>query len=420
MSAGVLVAVAGVDFEAALLSAIERPGFHVVRRCVDVADLLSAAACHQAQIAVVSAQLRSLDRTVMARLREDGVAVVGATAETSSADEAALRRLGIELFAAGDDVSSFSDVLTAALTGPAESSADESLGVSSGVAIPAYDGAPTSRPGRVVAVWGGAGAPGRSVLALGLSAELARLAAPTLLIDADVYGGASAALLGLIDESSGLLAATRAANAGTLDAATLARHARTVSAHLRVLTGLPRADRWTELRPALLHDVLDVARGLCAFTVVDCGFTLEADEEISYDLAAPRRNGATIEALQSADLVVVVGAADPLSLGRLIRAVHELSVVVPGVTPYVVVNRVRESLGWSEAEMVETVSRATGTSIVRTLPDDRQACDKAIVHGRTLTEVAADAKLTRALGRMAAELAGVPEPARRGRRAARR
>jgi hypothetical protein len=36
-----------------------------------------------------------------------------------------------------------------------------------------------------------------------------------------------------------------------------------------VLTGLPRADRWLQLRPAALTAVLDAARSLAAFTVVD-------------------------------------------------------------------------------------------------------------------------------------------------------
>jgi MinD-like ATPase involved in chromosome partitioning or flagellar assembly len=417
----VLIAVGGAEFEASLLDALQDPLFHVVRRCVDVPDLLSAAATHTAQVAVVSASLRSLDRSVIGRLRDEGVAVVGATAELSSADEAGLRRLGIELFASADDVTSFHEVLTTAVTEPHDATEPEIRYPSSGEAA----GAGTvPRRGRVIAVWGGAGAPGRSVVALGLCAELARLRADTILVDADVYGGASAALLGLIDESSGLLAATRVANTGGLDTATLARQARKVSPHLRVLTGLPRADRWTELRPTLLRDVLEVCRALCACTVVDCGFSLEADEEISYDIAAPRRNGATIEAVQSADVVVVVGAADPLGLGRLIRALHELAVGVPGISPYVVINRVRGSLGWSEADIVQTVVRATGVSTVRTLPDDRAACDKAMVHGRTLSEVASESRLTRALGAMAAELAGVPAPVpappRRRRRSARR
>jgi MinD-like ATPase involved in chromosome partitioning or flagellar assembly len=417
MSTGVLVAVAGVGFEAALLEALDGTRFHVVRRCVDVPDMLTVAASRQAQVAVVSAQLGSLDRTVVARLREEGVAVVGATAEAASADEAALRGLGIERFTCADDMTSLADVLAAAVRGPAESSAYGFGELPDGSGL--SDSA-DSHQGSVIAVWGGAGAPGRSVLALGLSAELARLRIPTMLIDADVYGGASAALLGLLDESSGLLAAARAANTGTLTVSTLARHARTVSPQFRVLTGLPRADRWTELRPALLHHVLEVARALCAYTVVDCGFALETDEEISYDLAAPRRNGATLAALESADRVVVVGAADPLSLGRLIRAVHELSTVVPEVTPYLVVNQVRDSLGWSEAEIAETVSRATGVAVARALPYDRQACDKAVMHGRTLAEIAPDSRLTKALRSMAAELAGVPERARAGRRSARR
>ncbi len=418
MSIGVLVAVGATNFEAALLDALDGPSVHVVRRCVDVADLLAAAASRQATVAVVSAHLRSLDRSVIARLREEDVAVVGATAETSSADEAALRRLGIELLVSADDVASIPEVIAAALALPPGSLPDELAGYRF-PALPATDDEPPeARQGKVIAVWGAGGAPGRSLVALGLSAELARLGAPTLLIDADVYGGSTAPMLGLLDESSGLLAAARAANMGALEVADLAQHARSVSPGLRVLTGLPRADRWTELRPALLRHVLDVARKLCAFTVLDCAFNVEVDEEISYDMAAPRRNGATIEALQNADTVVVVGAADPLGLGRLIRAVHELSTVVPDAAPYVVINRVRDSLGWSEEEIVSTVHRATGVAALRTLPDDMLACDKALVRGRTLSECAPEGRLTRGLRALAAELAGVPpQPGRRQARA---
>ncbi len=401
MSTGILVAVGGADFEATLLKALNDPLFHVVRRCVDVPDLLAAAALQQAKVALVSAQLRGIDRTVVARLRDHGVEVVGWTAETSSADEAALRRLGVTLFAAADDVISVPEVVTVAGAGPLD------------VGEP-QNGEPAETPvaknsGSVLAVWGPTGAPGRSVTALGLGAELARLGADTLVVDADVYGGACAPLLGLLDESSGLLAAARAANSGALTPQTLAQLARRVSPRLRVLTGLPRADRWTEVKPPLLRDVFDAARALCTFTVVDCGFAVETDEEVSYDLAVPRRNGATIEALTAADLVVVVGSADPLGLSRLIRAVHELSVVLPGTSPYLVVNRVRDSLGWSTDEMLELVARATGASQLRTLPEDRPACDKAMVHGRTLTEAAPESPLTKALGRLAAEFVGVPD-----------
>ena len=125
-------------------------------------------------------------------------------------------------------------------------------------------------------------------------------------------------MLGLLDEASGLLAAARAANHGELRPQVLVRHARAVNPMLRVLTGLPRADRWVEVGSVLMRRILDTAAMVSDLTVVDTGFSLEVDEELSYDTAAPRRNGATVEVLARADLVVAVGGADPVSLGRLV------------------------------------------------------------------------------------------------------
>ena len=178
-----------------------------------------------------------------------------------------------------------------------------------------------------------------------LAATAADLGRRTLLVDADVYGGTIAPMLGLLDEASGLLAAARAANHGELRPHVLVRQARAVNPTLRVLTGLPRADRWVEVGSVLMRRILDTAATVSDLTVVDTGFSLELDEELSYDTAAPRRNGATLEVLARADLVVAVGGADPVSLGRLVRGIHDLRTAVPGVSPRVVVNRVRGSLG---------------------------------------------------------------------------
>jgi MinD-like ATPase involved in chromosome partitioning or flagellar assembly len=266
-----------------------------------------------------------------------------------------------------------------------------------------------------VAVWGPSGAPGRSVLALGLSAEFAGLRQDTLVVDADVYGGSIGQMLGVFDESSGLLAATRDANAGALTAEALRRHSRQIGPELRVLTGLPRADRWVEAKSVLVRSVLGTCRLLVDVTVVDCGFSLELDEEISYDTAAPRRNGATIEILEQADVVVVVGRADPVGLSRLIRGLAELRNVVPSAQPLVVVNRVRPELGWSRDEIAETVSRATGFSELSWLPDDAATCDRALARGETLRAAAPTSKLSKAMHRLAAAVIGA-EPAPPGRR----
>ena len=419
MSTGVLVAVGAAEFEPAVLSVASEPDVHVVRRCVDVADLVATAASRQAEAALVSARLRGLDAEVVDRLRGEGVVVVGVVAEVSSADEALLRRLGIEHVAPADDLVSLGELIVEAVRTPiAIGRADQLGGVDpSGRQVREH----LARTGRILAVWGPTGAPGRSTVALGLSAELARLAIPTLLIDADVYGGSLAVMLAMLNESSGLLAAARAANTGSLTTEVLARHAREVSPDLRVLSGLPRADRWTEVKAVLLRNILEVSRSLAAFTVVDCGFSLELDEEISYDTSAPRRNGATVETLERADTVLVVGAADPVGLSRLIRGISELKAVVPSVSPMVVVNRVRPGLGWSDDEIVSTVMGATsGVSEVRLLPDDPASCDRSLVHGQSLVECAPDAKLSRDLGSLATEIAGATATSRRPRPARRR
>ena len=187
----------------------------------------------------------------------------------------------------------------------------------------------------------------------------------------------------------------------------LAKCARQVEPHLLVLTGLSRADRWTELRPAAVESIWSTARTLAPCTVVDVGFCIEADEEISFDSLAPRRNGATMATLEEADEVIVVGTADPVGLTRLIRAVHELSAVVPAVNVRVVVNRIRSgSLGSSPADAVtEALTQYAGVEPAALLPYDLSAVDTAMSHGRGLAEAAKSSKLRKALQQLAAAVA---------------
>ena len=56
-----------------------------------------------------------------------------------------------------------------------------------------HDRARLKATGKLIAVWGPTGAPGRSVVAAGLAAHLADLGLHTVLIDGDVYGGSVAA-----------------------------------------------------------------------------------------------------------------------------------------------------------------------------------------------------------------------------------
>ncbi len=269
----------------------------------------------------------------------------------------------------------------------------------------------------MVAVWGPTGAPGRSTVAIGLAAELAELGHPTMLVDADVYGGAVAQHLAILDDVSGLLAAARNAKVGALDPSALAAHCRQTGG-LRILTGLPRPDRWPELSPAAMSAVLVAARATVDYVVVDCGFSLESEEELMFDTAAPRRNGATLCVLEQADRVLAVGAADPVGLSRLARGVVDLTASLPWCEPSIVVNRMRPSLGWSAAEATAMIERFTGRGPAVVLPEDRAGCDKALVRGQTLAECAPGSALRAGLRAMAADLAGAHDrvPSRQGRR----
>ena len=425
MALQVFTAVTGAAWESELVGALDRAdhGVTVVRRCVDVNELLAVAATGTGQAALLSAELRRLDGDAVARLEAAGVAVVGLVEPGDERAADRLRQLGVHRVLPADaEPEAIAGALREAVAGvpaPGRDVADPRAALPALGAPVAPEERPTGR-GRVVAVWGPTGAPGRTTVAVGLADEASRLGVSTLLVDADVYGGVIAQMLGLLDESPGLAGAARLAGSGTLDGPGLVRLAWSVRPHLRVLTGLARADRWPELRPRAVSAVLDEARHLAEVTVVDCSFNLEDDEELSFDTAAPRRNGATLAVLETADTVLCVSGADPVALQRSIRALGELREVLPEVEPVLVVNQVRRGpvSGDPRQEISTSLARFTGREARFFLPADRRATDAALAAGRTLSEVAAGSALRAALRSLAAEVADVVEPAarRRGRR----
>ncbi len=458
----VLTAVTG-RWEARLVSGLERqrPTVEVVRRCADLADLLATVASGQARAVVVSADLRRLDGEALARLRSDGCAVVVLVEPGDDGAERRLRQLGIEQVLPADaDAVTVAAALAEAVRaldadpgagGPAARHAfgdprhalpdllvpagrdvdgidgiDGIDAIEGGDALDPADmddvrGVPPM-PGRVVAVWGPAGAPGRTTTAVSLACELAGAGHSSLLVDADTYAASIGQVIGLLDEAPGLASAARAADHGTLDVHQLGRLAPQVLPGVRVLTGIARSARWPELRPGSLATVLDLARALVPWTVVDTAASLEQDEELSYDTAAPRRNGATLTCLEVADVVVVVGSADPVGLQRLVRGLQDLAEVTD-MRPVVVVNRVRASAVGPvpERRIAEALERYAGVADAVFVPDDVPALDAALLAGRTLTESAPGSRARHAFAGLAARLAGDPPlPAARASRLRRR
>jgi len=269
--------------------------------------------------------------------------------------------------------------------------------------------------GRIVAMWGPAGAPGRTSLSIAFAAALAGEGHRVALVDADTYGASIGLSLGLLDEAPGLAAACRLAGSGGLDLAQLDRvaaHVPTRSGAFTVLTGITRPSRWPELSHDRMVDALEFTRRWADTVIVDTGFNLEADEEIVSDLFAPRRNASTLAVLEAADHVVAIGAADPVGIARLIRGYADLRDRVDPDAMSVIVNKVRRaSLGHGAIQQIDdTLYRFAGIEHTSYLPYDRSAFDAALLRAVPLGDAAPKAPVTVAVTRFVREQLGSVTP----------
>src|SRR6478736_3202011 len=207
----VLIVAAGAAWESRAVQLLAgHPSIVVLKRCVDVDDLLAAASAGQAGVAVLGLDAPGLDLTATEHLRRHGVRPVAVVPSGASPEAARLRasRIGLPVLVDESELDSLPGAVVAQPDEPVEPGGPGEL-----------DQPHAAEPvagGRVIAVWGPGGAPGRTTLAAGLAAELARRRLRTVLVDADPYGGAVAQQLGVLDEVSGLLAAARLASSGEL------------------------------------------------------------------------------------------------------------------------------------------------------------------------------------------------------------
>lgn len=328
-----LLVAAGAAWESEAVRVLDRrTDMMVLKRCVDIEDALATATAGQAHGVVTALDAPGLDGSAVDHLARCGLRTVAVAA--GSLDDGARQRaarVGVDRIISDDALATLPEVLLDIVTvrsepaGPPEQLEDT--------------GAATT--GGVVAVWGPAGAPGRTTLACGLAALRAPVH-PVTLIDADPQGGSVRQQLGVLDEVSGILAAARCTGASEIDQQwpSLLRR---LSPGLDLLTGLPRADRWPEVRAGVVERLLGVARGR-GDVVVDTGFDLAADPGPEFG-SRPTRNTMTLEAVGAADQLVVVGLPDPVGLARLARGLVQVGELRPDLRPTVVVNRNRSKPG---------------------------------------------------------------------------
>ena len=271
---------------------------------------------------------------------------------------------------------------------PAESShtpADVALRVTE-LALPSLAEPEVGEFPRVVAVWGPTGAPGRTTVALNVAAILAQRGMNVVLIDADTYGGAIAIRLGIFDEAPGIARACRLAGSDELTGVqlrNLAQEVRVKGHPLHVVTGILGSARWPEINRERLDRVISCAREAFDVVVLDVGFSLESDEEISSDILAPRRNAATHAAIRSATDIVAVSGGDSVGLARFIRLWSDISETNADARVTVCVNHVvwqREG-GTAQDSITAAFSRFAGIRDVVLIPEATDLASRADVRG---------------------------------------
>lgn len=275
--------------------------------------------------------------------------------------------------------------------------------------------------GQVVAVWGAPGAPGASTLAVNIVAELSHVRGKRgtepgrriCLIDLDCWAPSIAAILGRVAEIPGVAAAARLAERDELTEAELGRLSVAGPGGSWVLSGLAALDRWPELSADRVSVLISMIRGWFDLVVIDVGAHGPADES-SADQLAPHRTAAARAACEAADVLIGVGAADPIGLARLVRAWPNWQ--QPGTPSLLVINKLRARvLGAQPAAQVRRAcEQFVGVTPAAVLPFDSAAADAALCAAEPLRDSAGRSGLRAAIREFAegsiGKLSALPQP----------
>ncbi|MBK5289671.1 MAG: chromosome partitioning protein [Acidimicrobiia bacterium] len=379
----VVVCAGGAAWELPLVRAFQRRelGVRVARRCVDHGELLGTALRDRPTAVVLDASLPWLDRDLVTTLRRAGIEAfaIGNSARL-------LDRLGVHCLA----LDATPELIAAALyslESPVPCDPRSAAGVGE-----AADG--TADAGRIVAVWGGAGSPGRTTVAVHVAIETARAGARTLLIDGDAWSASVAQLLELHESPSLAQAARLAADGWPSPFDTTVQFGPN---GLAVLAGLARAELWPEVREIAWRGVLAAATTQYDVVVVDLAAPIEEDEELAYDRVPYRRNLLTRIALERADDILLVAAADPVGLRRAVVAHRNLTEGLPDASRKVrvVLNRAPRA-GRRLQECSRSVEEWMGDVPAALLPEEA-ALGRVGWEGRPLTEIAPRSRWLREL-----------------------
>ncbi|MBV7412387.1 pilus assembly protein CpaE [Dermabacteraceae bacterium TAE3-ERU27] len=337
----------------------------VTRRCADLAETIACAHAGPVDAVLLDLETRGLDRGTVSDLQAAGVTVVG----LGNANEPpyGLRYL-LKREATGEEIVALLETACADGEAREEAAASE----------------PVGGDGKLLAVWGPEGGPGRSFFAANLAYETHLQRVDTLLVDADTRAPCLAQLAGVVEENAALLTACRLAARDCLGGPELTGLSERLGEHLRLLPGIGLGSHWSEIREAAYEQVLECLRACASLSVLDIAAGI-ADEADDYDPLAPQRNAVTRQTLAAADTVFAVVDAHPVSLTRLIRETELLAELGVG-NLHVVVNRLQPPLTPAQAEAM--VRERIECRAVHALPVDVQTARRCAWDGAFLAEAA--------------------------------
>ena len=345
----------------------------VLKRCVDLADLLASAATGQAEVAVVSGALSGLDADAVRQLLREDVRCVAVGGRRG--DARPHRR--------GDGRSRPPTSRPWPRRSPPPAHGRWPVDPDAARPEPRTTVRGCARPG-VIAVHGPAGAPGRTTLAIGLAAEHAHRRTPERARrrrPARRRGRPAPrrARRGLRPARGGAAGQRRA----RWTPPSFARCRRVVADGFEVLTGLPRPDRWVEARPGRPRRGPRAGRG---------GRRRGGRHRLQpRGRRRPRASASratSSPSTRSRPPTTWSWSAPPSPPGwpGWPATLVELRDSTPSPVT-VVVNRMRDSLGWSRRDIVGMVEGYVRPAGVHFLPEDRPTTDRALVAGRSLVEL---------------------------------
>jgi MinD-like ATPase involved in chromosome partitioning or flagellar assembly len=375
--------------EATVASALSaRRDVELVLRCVDRIELLAGLRSGAVDAIVAVGAPPWFDRQGAAEARRAGIRVIGVVG--NSVDAERLADLGAALVPAN---ATADEVIERCRTAEAE-------------IVPPFSVAAGGPSGRLIALWGPKGAPGRTTLAIELAASLAATEPATLLIDGDPYGGDMVQLLGVAEELASVVWAARVAARDDLDAGRMTLDFRRVGANGPVLLpGLTRPELWADVSEAGWRALLNVARASFRNIVCDVGFCLEPEAPPGHGSGG--RNRMTRIAVGSADHVVAVCSAEPIGVKNFLWSFDELCGLAGEDRISIVANRVRRG---TEKEVGDLIRRHLGRRPSAYIPDRPADTARAVMDAQPVLRAAPRSDVGAAVRGLAASLGGAVRP----------